>query len=69
MWINDKKVKIENLVAENGLIIKIENALNMKGLGDSTIFKCTFENGVILDIEVMPEEFKTIASVISLGGF
>lgn len=60
MWINDKKVNIENLVSENGLIIKFENVHNMKGLGDTSIIKCTFENGNNYNIEFMPNEFKRI---------
>lgn len=56
MWINDKKIDFENVVRENGLIVEYENVPNMKGLGDSTIWKCTFENGAIFEIEFMPNE-------------
>ena len=45
---------------ENGLIVKYEDVPVMNGLGDSTIWKCTFENGSVFEIEFMPEEFRTI---------
>lgn len=60
MWINDKKIDFEKIIEENGLIVKYENIPVTSGLGDSTILKCTFENGSVFEIEFMPKDFKNI---------
>lgn len=60
MWINDKKINFAVVLYENGLIVEYEDVPVMNGLGDSTIWRCTFENGSVLEIEFMPEEFRTI---------
>lgn len=60
MWINDKLIDLKDIVKVNGKIIKTENIPNMKGLGDSTILRCTFENGNIYEVEFMPEEYALI---------
>lgn len=62
MWIDGKKILIENLVNENGKIVEYENIPVMTGLGDETIWRCTFENGAILDVEFMPNECRSICS-------
>lgn len=60
MWINNKKIDFKKILMENGLIIKYENVPVMTGIGDSTIWKCTFENGSVLEIKFMPDEYRNI---------
>ena len=60
MWINDKKIDFEKIVNENGKIVKHENVPVMTGLGDCTIWKCTFESGSVFEIEFMPDEYRQI---------
>lgn len=67
MWINDKKIDLNKIVEENGLIVKYETVQNMKGLGDSTIWRCTFENWKVFEIEFMPNECKIIKNMIVLN--
>lgn len=62
MWINNKKIDLENIVMANGKIIKMEKVPNMRGLGDSSILKCTFENGRSFEIEFMPQEYRMLLS-------
>ena len=62
MWIDGKKILIENLVNENGKIVEYENVPVMNGLGDETIWRCTFENGAVFDVEFMPNECRSICS-------
>lgn len=64
MWINDKKVNFENIVNENGKIVEYKNLPVNTGLGDETVWKCTFENGNVLKIEFIPEEYGLILSNI-----
>lgn len=60
MWINNKKIDLEDIVMANGKIIKMEKVPNMRGLGDSSILKCKFENGRSFEIEFMPNEYQII---------
>ena len=60
MWINDQKVNFDDLIKENGLITHFKNIPNIKGLGDSTIWECTFENGAVYELEFMSYECKKI---------
>lgn len=62
MWINDKKIDFEKLVDENGLIVNHINVPVMTGLGDSSIWRCTFESGAVFDVEFMPNECGLICS-------
>lgn len=64
MWINDKKIDLTKIVNENGKIVKFVNIPTTTGIGDSTIFKCTFENEEVFEIEFMPEEYKIIQKYI-----
>lgn len=60
MWIKNKKIDLQELVKDIGLITKMEKVPNMRGLGDSSILKCTFENGRSFEIEFMPNEYQII---------
>ena len=60
MWINNKKIDLEDIAMTNGKIIKMEKVPNMRGLGDSSILKCTFESGNVYEVEFMPDEYKII---------
>lgn len=56
MYVNNKKITI-NQLKENGKIIEIQNKPNNKGLGDSDIYRVTFENNKQLDIEILAREY------------
>lgn len=60
MWIKNKKIDLQELVKDIGLISKMEKVPNMRGLGDSSILKCTFESGNVYEVEFMPNEYKII---------
>jgi len=60
MWIDNKKINIKDIVMANGKVIKMETVPDMRGLGDSSILKCTFENGRSFEIEFMPNEYQII---------
>lgn len=60
MWINNKKINFENIVEQNGKIVSHKNVPVMTGIGDSTIWKCTFENGSVFEIKFMPDEYGNI---------